>query len=76
MLRDGIPGEDITRGIEIWQAKGMHPNSLPSVVNQVLNAQSSNVVALATRSARPSTTDQRVGVALALAEKFAQEDLA
>jgi hypothetical protein len=74
MLQDDIPAADIARGIEIWQAKGSNPRTLPSFVNQVMNARPTNVLALPDR--RPSTTDQRVGVAVELAAKYAQEDLA
>jgi hypothetical protein len=74
MLQDDIPAADIARGIEIWQAKGSNPRTLPSFVNQVMNARPANVLALPER--RPSTTDQRVGAALELAAKYAQEDLA
>lgn len=71
MLRDGIDAADIERGIQLWQSRGASPRTLPSFVNQVMNARPSNVVAL--NSARPSTTDQRVGAALALAEKFRED---
>lgn len=75
MLRDGINPADIRRGIQLWQSRGASPRTLPSFVNQVMNARpASNVVALTDR--RPSTTDQRVGAALELAAKYAEEDLA
>jgi hypothetical protein len=74
MLGDGTSPGDIRRGIEIWQARGSNPRTLPSFVNQVMNARPTNVLALPDR--RPSTTDQRVGAALELAAKYAQEDLA
>jgi hypothetical protein len=74
MLGDGTSPDDIRRGIEIWQAKGSNPRTLPSFVNQVMNARPRNVVAISDR--RPSTTDQRVGTALELAAKYAEEDLA
>jgi hypothetical protein len=74
MLGDGTDPGDIEHGIRIWQAKGSNPRTLPSFVNQVMNARPTNVLALPDR--RPSTTDQRVGVAVELAAKYAQEDLA
>ncbi|BAL85487.1 putative phage protein [Actinoplanes missouriensis 431] len=75
LLRDDIDPSDIQRALEYWQGRGMHPTSLPSVVNQVMNARpQGNVVALSGHTPRPSTTDQRVGAALELAAKYAQED--
>ncbi|CAM5383752.1 hypothetical protein SCALM49S_02512 [Streptomyces californicus] len=35
---DRIDPDDIRRGIAHWMAKGLHPSTLPSVVNQVMNA--------------------------------------
>lgn len=35
---DGIDPDDIRRGIAKWMAKGLHPSTLPSVVNEVMNA--------------------------------------
>jgi hypothetical protein len=75
MLQDDIPADDIERGIRMWQDRGSNPRTLPSYVNQVMNARPSNVLALPA-ARRPSTTDQRVNAALELAAKYAQEDLA
>jgi hypothetical protein len=71
MLRDGTPAADIERGIRLWQDRGSNPRTLPSYVNQVMNSRPSNVLALP--ASKPSTTDQRVGQALALAEKFRED---
>ncbi|MER5677397.1 helix-turn-helix domain-containing protein [[Kitasatospora] papulosa] len=35
---DRIDPYDIRRGIATWMTKGLHPSTLPSVVNQVMNA--------------------------------------
>lgn len=35
---DGIDPDDIRRGIARWMTKGLHPATLPSVVNEVMNA--------------------------------------
>ncbi|MFC7869676.1 hypothetical protein ACFUS2_00750 [[Kitasatospora] papulosa] len=35
---DRIDPYDIRRGIATWMSKGLHPSTLPSVVNQVMNA--------------------------------------
>ncbi|MFJ2292141.1 hypothetical protein ACIOG7_10570 [Streptomyces sp. NPDC087894] len=35
---DRIDPYDIRRGIATWMSKGLHPATLPSVVNQVMNA--------------------------------------
>jgi len=77
MLQDGLSPADIERGVQLWQSRGSNPRTLPSFVNQVMNANPSNVVAIGGRlQQRPSTTDQRVGAALELAAKYAEEDLA
>ncbi|WEH40762.1 helix-turn-helix domain-containing protein [Streptomyces sp. AM 2-1-1] len=35
---DRIDPDDVRRGIAHWMTKGLHPSTLPSVVNQVMNA--------------------------------------
>jgi hypothetical protein len=37
MLAEGIDPDDIRRGMSAWMAKGLHPSTLPSVVNEVMN---------------------------------------
>lgn len=75
MLRDDIAPADIAEGLRVWQAKGLDPGRLPAVVNQLMNAdpapgrEPSNVVAIRA-DPRPSTTDQRVSAALAIAERL------
>jgi len=59
MLAEGIDYDDVRQGLAAWSAKGMHPATLPSVVNEVMNA-----------APRPSTTTQRVQAGLALVEKY------
>lgn len=66
MLGEGIPYEHVRRGLATWASKGLHPSTLPSVVNEVMNARP------ATTQAKPSTTDQRVQATLALAAKYPQ----
>lgn len=60
MLGEGIDPDDVRRGLAAWHTKGLHPSTLPSVVNEVMNAPNG-------RTARPSTTDSRVAQALAAA---------
>lgn len=38
LVADGIDPAQIARGLLRWQAKGLHPNVLPSVVHEVMNA--------------------------------------
>jgi hypothetical protein len=38
MLAEGIAPDDIRRGLAAWTSKGLHPSTLPSVVNEVMNA--------------------------------------
>lgn len=68
MLGEGIDPADVRRGFAEWARKGLHPSALPSVVNELMNA------APARAAPRQSTADQRVAAALALAQRFAEED--
>lgn len=61
MLAEGIDPDDIRRGIAAWMTKDLHPSTLPSIVNSVMNTNGR------------STTNDRVSQALALAEKYARE---
>lgn len=38
LLADDIEPDDIRRGMAAWMAKGLHPSTLPAVVNEVMNA--------------------------------------
>ncbi|MFE3371223.1 hypothetical protein ACFXOK_16675 [Streptomyces sp. NPDC059173] len=38
LLDDRIAPDDIRRGIRRWMDRGLHPSTLPSVVNEVMNA--------------------------------------
>ena len=38
MLDEGIPAATISEAIAVWQQKGLHPSTLPSVANEVANA--------------------------------------
>lgn len=64
MLGEGMDPADVRRGFAEWARKGLHPSTLPSVVNQVMNA------GIGTAPRKPSTTDQRVAEGLALAAKY------
>ncbi len=37
MLGEGIDPDDVRRGLAEWARKGLHPSTLPSVVNEVMN---------------------------------------
>ncbi|PRX90674.1 hypothetical protein [Allonocardiopsis opalescens] len=37
LLDEGIDPDDIRRGLAEWMTKGLHPSTLPSVVNQTMN---------------------------------------
>lgn len=45
MLAEGIDSADVRRGLAAWHQKGLHPSTLPSVVNEVMNGPG-NVIAL------------------------------
>lgn len=62
LLAEGIDADDVRRGIAAWTTKGLHPSTLPSVVNEVMNSGG--------RSRNQNETDamferaaQRLGVA-------------
>ncbi len=55
---DRIDPDDIRRGIAHWMTKGLHPSTLPSVVNQVMNAAS---VPAARRAPSNSLFDETTG---------------
>lgn len=69
LLKEGIDHADVTAGLAAWQSKGLHPNTLPSVVAEVMNRP-----ARAAPSARPSTTDQRFADAVALSQELAAKE--
>jgi hypothetical protein len=64
MLAEGVDPLDIRRGLAAWVGKGLHPSTLPSVVNEVMNG--SPLAA----AARPATTDVRVAQAQALKSRY------
>lgn len=73
MLDEGIPYTAVRTGLAHWFTKGLHPATLPSVVNEVMNARPAAAQAQA-QAARPSTTDQRVATGLALAAELEAEE--
>lgn len=64
LLGEGIHPDDVRRGVAAWMAKGLHPSTLPSVVNEAMNS----------RAPARSTTDDRVAAALALSQRLAAQD--
>jgi hypothetical protein len=63
MLAEGIDPADLRRGLAAWHGKNLHPSTLPSVVNEVMNGSR-------TTAPKQSTTDLKVATGLALAEKY------
>jgi hypothetical protein len=68
MLAEGIDPDDIRRGVAVWMTKGLHPSTLPSVVNEVMNAPTAGRPTPARRG-----TDDKVRDGLELARRLAQE---
>ncbi|MFB7228482.1 hypothetical protein ACFCY9_12270 [Streptomyces fimicarius] len=72
---DRIDPDDIRRGIAHWMSKGLHPSTLPSVVNQVMNA----ATAAPRQAPRSALYDQATGTTVfdraraRLATRTAQE---
>jgi hypothetical protein len=80
LLDEGIDPDDVRSGMARWMAKGADPSTIPSFVNQAMNAASpasaapaGNVLAFPGQP-RPSTTDQRVAQALALAAELRAQE--
>ncbi|MFD9444989.1 hypothetical protein [Streptomyces sp. NPDC060001] len=77
LLDEDIDADDIRRGLSRWMTKGADPSSIPSFVNEAMNAgppatfAGSNVLAL--HGPRPSTTDARVQAALDLGRQMQAE---
>ncbi|MDG4796197.1 hypothetical protein [Micromonospora sp. WMMD1082] len=68
MLAEGTDPADIRRGFAEWARKGLHPSTLPSVVNEVMNSGTHPP------AQKLSTADQRFSDAMALAARLAQEE--
>lgn len=66
MLAEGIDAADVRTGLAHWHQRGLDPSTLPSVVNELMNASPSK--------GRASTTDQRVQAGLELAARYEAED--
>ncbi|MDX3520759.1 hypothetical protein [Streptomyces scabiei] len=76
---DRIDPDDIRRGLAKWMAKGSAPSSIPSFVNEAMNAapaySGSNVIALASGQPLPGPDTNLAGWA-AVAASFDSEDSA
>lgn len=68
MLAEGIDAVDVRRGVAAWANKGLNPSTLPSVVNEVMNARP------LAAAARPATTDVRVAAAQQLKSLYVEQD--
>ncbi len=81
LIGDGYTDTEIRNGLGQLRVRRLGPSTLPSLVDELANAApatatpGTNVVPFAGRPQhRPSTTDQRVGQALALADRFRTEE--
>jgi hypothetical protein len=70
MLDEDIPAGAVRVGLEAWRAKGADPSTLYGFVNQAANAEPRG-----SPGAKPSTTDARVGGALAIADDLDRKEL-
>lgn len=68
MLAEGIPVTDVRNGLAAWHAKGLNPSTLASVVHETRTRPDRRA------TTRASTTDERVGTALALAAEYRAEE--
>jgi hypothetical protein len=62
MLDEGVDPADVRGGLAAWHSKSLHPSTLPSVTNEVMNHRTAAVM--------QSTTDRKVAHGLALAAKY------
>ncbi|MGW7617354.1 hypothetical protein ACWGLG_16105 [Streptomyces antimycoticus] len=79
MLEESIDPDDIRRGLALWMSKGLHPNTIPSVVNEAMNARpaaASNVFALASGQPLPGPDTTLAGWAAVAASFDSSEDSA
>lgn len=67
MLEEGITVDDIRAGLRAWADKGLHPASLPAVVNEVMN---SSPTSRAAGRARKPNADDKIRALHALAEQL------
>ena len=82
LLAEGIDPDDVRAGLALWMRKGLHPSTLPSVVNEAMNTPRQHLPAAAgaenvlhlPAARRPSITDQRVAEGMALADRLAAEE--
>ena len=66
MVKDGINHQTIAAALDRWTEKGLHPNTLPSVVHELQTAPK--------RASKPSTTDQRLMDGAALVAQLRAEE--
>lgn len=79
LIEDGIDADDIRRGLSKWMAKGSAPSSIPSFVNEAMNAAQTfgggNVIGLVSGQPLPGPDTNLAGWA-AVAASFDSEDSA
>ena len=66
LVRDGIDRDLIRNALDQWSSRGLHPSVLPSIVHELQTKPG--------RANKPSTTDQRVTDAFALAQQLAVKE--
>lgn len=69
LICEGIPDDDIRRGMAAWMVKGYAPGAIPSFVNQAMNGRALAVAA----EQGPTRRDLRVAATLALGERLQAE---
>lgn len=66
MLEEGIDPTDIRGGLAAWAAKSLHPSTLPSVVNEVMNSRPQLRAVSNGTAPMQGTSSQRANAFLAL----------
>jgi hypothetical protein len=62
LLNEGYEYDQVRTAVIEWNRKGLHPSTLPSILDQVLKTQT-----------QPSTTNQRMTQALTLGQQLQAE---
>lgn len=62
LVDDGFEPDDVRRGMAAWKSRNLHPSTLPSVVNEVVNGE--------TGGARQATSDRKAAETQALKGAF------
>lgn len=70
LLKAGQPPELVAEALRLWTTKTVHPKTLPALVSELINQ--ANKPAIASANGRVPPSKRKVGAALDLATRFAE----